>query len=123
MVYTNDGLTLVYDTPDAPIPQGVQTQISDVSVTAILKPVCPSNTVTILYRVNGGPILQLGAVEKPTGLSQNVQHFRATFPTFTSGQNVDYAIFGSCAGRRQRFCAKNSTKVQKSNNCPVGREG
>ncbi|MEO8325470.1 MAG: DUF3237 domain-containing protein [Nitrospirota bacterium] len=100
MVHVNDGLTLVYDTPDAPVPQGVQTQTGDISLTAILKPPSPGNVVTIRYRVNGGPIYNLRAVEGHTDYKQNAQHFRATFPTFTLGQSVDYAVAGSCVGRR-----------------------
>lgn len=100
MVLVNDGLTLVYDTPEAPLPQGVQTQTSDISVTATLKPPGPGNIVTIRYRVNGGPIHNIRAVEGPIDYRQNAQHFRATFPIFTLGQSVEYAVAGSCAGRR-----------------------
>lgn len=100
MVYANDGLTLVYDTPDAPAPQGIQTQISDISVTAILKPPSPANIVNILYRVNGSLIHNLRAVEEHTDYRQSAQYFRATFPTFAFGQSVDYAVSGTCAGRR-----------------------
>lgn len=100
MVHVNDGLTLVYDTPDASVPQGVQTQNSGMSVTAILKPPSPSNVVTIRYRVNGGHVQNLRAITGRTDYTQNAQHFHATFPAFTLGQTVDYAVTGSCAGRQ-----------------------
>lgn len=100
MIYTNEGLTLAYDTPDAPVPQGSQAQDSDTSVTVILKPSCPSNVVTVHYRVNGGPLQSLRAIPGRTDYGQNAQYFRATFPNLDLGQSVDYGITGSCAGRQ-----------------------
>ena len=100
MVYANDGLTLVYDTPEAPAPQGAQERDSVMSVNAILMPAGPSNVVTIVYRVNGGPMHSFRGIEGPTDYRRNTQQFRATFPRFASGQSVDYAVVGSCAGRQ-----------------------
>ncbi|MCA9498971.1 MAG: DUF3237 domain-containing protein [Nitrospirales bacterium] len=100
MVYTNDGLTLVYDTPDAPAPQGEQAPDIDTSVTVIFKPFCPSNAVAVHYRINRGPVQTLRAVSCQTDFSQNAQYFRATFPKLALGQLVDYGITGYCAGRR-----------------------
>ena len=100
MIYANEGLTLVYDTPDTPAPQGIQTQMSNIFITTILKPPSPSNAVNILYRVNGGPIHNIRAFAEHTDYRENAQYFRATFPTFAWGQSVDYAVIGSCAGRQ-----------------------
>ncbi len=100
MVYVNDGLTLAYDTPNTSGLQWVQSQNSDVSVTAILKPANPSNVVTIRYRVNGGLVQDLRAIMGQTDYVKDAQHFHATFPNFRLGQIVDYAVTGSCAGRQ-----------------------
>jgi hypothetical protein len=100
MVYTNHGLTLAYHTPDAPPPQGDRAPHSDTSVTVILKPSCPSNVVTVHYRVNGGPLQTLRSVPGRTDYGQNAQDFRATFPNLDLGQSVDYGVTGSCAGRQ-----------------------
>ena len=121
MVYSNDGLTLEYDTPDAPAPQGVQGQNNPVSVAAILKPLSPGNTVTIRYRVNGGPIRHLRAVAGRTDYRQNSQHFRATFPNFSLGQLIEYTVTGSCVGRQVPDPVKaiqlpHSFKLEDSNN-------
>ncbi len=100
MIYTNHGLTLIYDTPEVPGPRGALALNDDLSVTVILKPLSPINVVTIPYRVNGGPLQTLRAVAGRTDYEENAQHFHATFPTFSLGQTVDYAVTGSCAGRQ-----------------------
>ena len=100
MIYTNHGLTLIYDTPDVPGPRGALALNDDLSVTVILKPLSPINVVTIPYRVNGGPLQTLRAVTGRTDYEENAQHFHARFPTFSLGQTVDYAVTGSCAGRQ-----------------------
>ncbi|MFZ1745924.1 MAG: DUF3237 domain-containing protein [Nitrospirales bacterium] len=100
MVYTNEGVTLEYDTPEAPALQGEQEQDNDASITVILKPSCPSNVVTVHYRVNGGPLQSLRAVALRTDYGQNAQYFRATFSDLALGQMIDYGVTGSCAGRQ-----------------------
>lgn len=100
MNYTNDGLTLIYDTADAPVPQGDRIPFRNESVTAMLKPLNPSNAVTVRYRVNGGPDRILRAVPGQRDYQNNSQYFHATFPSFPVGQSVDYEVSGSCAGRR-----------------------
>jgi len=100
MTYTRDGLTLIYDTPEAPAPAGDLPENSDLAITAILKPTSPSNAVTVRYRVNGGPIKEVQAVEGESDYRQNTQCFHARFPNFVAGQSVDYGVVGSCAGRQ-----------------------
>ena len=100
MIFTSDGLTLLYDTPEAPAPQGDQPENSDLSISVMLKPLCPSNAVTVHYRVNGGPIKHLHAVAGQSDYRQNTQFFQVTFPNLAAGQSVDYSVTGSCAGRQ-----------------------
>ena len=100
MIYTSDGLTLSYDTPEAPALQGDQAENSDLSITVMLKPPSPSNAVTVRYRVNGGPIKQLRAIAGQSDYRQNTQYFHAAFPSLAAGQAVDYSVIGSCAGRQ-----------------------
>jgi Protein of unknown function (DUF3237) len=99
MIYTHDGLTLIYNTPEAPALAGDQAENSDLAITAILKPASPSNAVTVRYRVNGGPIKEVHAVAGQTDYRQNTQCFHARFPHLLAGQSVDYGVIGSCAGR------------------------
>jgi hypothetical protein len=100
MMYTNDGLTLLYDTPDAPAPNEDQAGNRDLSFTVLLNPPSPSNAVTVHFRVNGGPIQYFHAVPGQTDYRRNTQCFHVTFPKFGLGQTVDYAVTGSCAGRQ-----------------------
>jgi hypothetical protein len=98
--FTQDGLSIYYGTPDAPAP--VKDECCGrrgVSVTVALKPANPSNTVTIRYRVDGGPVSQLRAVRQPSDGLGNVEYFHATFPDFWQGEQVEYLPVGSCAGR------------------------
>jgi len=100
MMYTHDGLTLLYDTPGAPAPLGDRVTSSDLSFDVILKPPNPSNAVTVRYRVNGGLIQSLRAIAAESDYRQETQRFRATFPKLALGQSVDYAVSGTCAGRQ-----------------------
>jgi hypothetical protein len=100
MEHKNEGLTLIYDTPDAPVPQGLISRNADMSITAILKPLCPSNAVTIYHKINGGPPQRLRAVAEAIDYKEKAQYFHATFPTLNAGEVVDYTVIGSCAGRQ-----------------------
>jgi Protein of unknown function (DUF3237) len=100
MLYSCQGLTLLYDLPDVPAPQGDQPWDKGVSFTVMLKPANISNAVTVSYSVDGGPTQQLHAVAGKSDYRQNAQYFAVAFPKLSVGQRVDYAVSGSCAGRQ-----------------------
>ena len=100
MLYSCQGLTLLYDLPDVPAPQGDQPWDKGVSFTVMLKPANVSNAVTVSYSVDGGPTQQLHAVAGESDYRENAQYFAVAFPKLSVGQRVDSAVSGSCAGRQ-----------------------
>lgn len=100
MLYSCQGLTLLYDLADAPAPQGDQPWGKDISFTVMLKPANVSNAVTVRYRVDGGPVRQLRALAGESDYRENTQYFAVAFPKLSVGQRVDYAVSGCCAGRQ-----------------------
>src|ERR1700685_1978841 len=71
----HDGLELWYGTPDAAAPEGTAEERQGVS-----------ETVAARLWANG--------------FQQRTQSFRETFPTFWSGETVEYVPVVSCEGRR-----------------------
>ena len=96
----HDRLELWYGTPDAPAPDGTTEQRQGVSVTVGVRPANPSNAVSIRYRVDGGGVETVSAPLVANDFQKRTQYFRATFPTFWSGETVEYVPVVSCEGRR-----------------------
>jgi len=96
----HDGLELWYGTPDAPAPDGTTEQRQGVSVTVGVRPANPSNAVSVRYRVDGRGVKTVSAPLVASDFQQRAQYFRATFPTFWSGETVEYVPVVSCEGRR-----------------------
>lgn len=96
----HDGLELWYATPDAPAPDGTTEQRQGVAVTVGVRPANPSNAVNVRYRVNGQGIETVSALLAANDFQKGTQYFRATFPTFWSGESVEYLPIVSCHGRR-----------------------
>ena len=95
-----DGLELWYGTPDAPAPEGTTEQRRGVAVTVGVRPANPSNVVSVRYRVDGRGVETVSAPLVANDFQDRTQYFRATFPTFWSGETVEYAPVVSCEGRR-----------------------
>jgi Protein of unknown function (DUF3237) len=104
-----DGLELWYATPDAPAPNGTTERREGVSVTVGVRPANPSNAVSVRYRVDGRPIETVSAPLVANEFQKRTQYFRATFPTFWSGETVEYLPVVSCEGRRAPDPAMAST--------------
>ena len=96
----HDGLELWYGTPDAPAPDGTTEQRQGVSVTVGVRPANPSNAVSVRYRVDGRGVETVSAPLVANDFQKRTQYFRATFPTFWSGETVEYVPVVSCEGRR-----------------------
>lgn len=99
-LFANDGLELWYATPDAPAPQGSTEDRERVSVTVRVRPSSPANAVRIHYRVDGGAAQHISAMAVANDYERQEQSFRADFPTFWTGQMVEYLPMLTCAGRR-----------------------
>lgn len=96
----NDGLELWYATPDAPAPDGTTEHRRGVTVTVGVRPANPSNAVSVRYRVDGRGARTVSAPLVANDFRKRTQYFRATFPTFWSGETVEYLPVVSCEGRR-----------------------
>src|SRR5215470_18108474 len=105
----HDGLELWYGTPDAPAPDGTTEPRQGVSVTVGVRPANPSNAVSVRYRVDGRGVETVSAPLVANDFQKRTQYFRATFPTFWSGETVEYVPVVSCEGRRAPDPATAST--------------
>jgi hypothetical protein len=105
----HDGLELWYGTPDAPAPEGTTERREGVSVTVGVRPANPSNAVSVRYRLDGRAVETVSAPLVANEFQARTQYFRATFPTFWSGETVEYVPVVSCEGRRAPDPATAST--------------
>ncbi|WP_448639310.1 DUF3237 domain-containing protein [Geodermatophilus sp. URMC 63] len=107
--YAHDGLALWYGTSDAPAPSGTVEPRQGVSVTVGVRPANPSNTVSVRYRVDGRSTETFSAPLVANDFRERTQYFRAAFPTFWSGETVEYLPVVTCEGRRAPDPATAST--------------
>ena len=98
--FSHDGLKLWYGTPDAPAPDGTTERRQGVSVTVGVRPANPSNAVSVRYRVDGRGVEAVSAPLVANDFQRRAQYFRATFPTFWSGETVEYLPVVSSEGRK-----------------------
>src|SRR5262245_22339891 len=96
----HDGLEMWYGTPDAPATEGTTERREGVTVTVGVRPARPSNAVRVRYRVDGRAVETVSAPLVRNDFPNRTQYFRATFPTFWSGEMVEYLPVVSCEGRR-----------------------
>jgi Protein of unknown function (DUF3237) len=96
----HDGLQLWYGTADAPAPDGTTEPRRGVSVTVGVRPANPSNAVSVRYRVDGKAVETVSATLVANDFQKRTQYFRTAFPTFWSGETVQYIPVVSCEGRR-----------------------
>jgi hypothetical protein len=98
--FAHDRLELWYGTPDAPAPDGTTEERQGAFVTVGVRPANPSNAVSVRYRVDGRGVETVSAPLVANDFQARTQYFRATFPTFWSGETVEYLPVVSCEGRR-----------------------
>jgi len=85
MLCAYDGSVLRWGDADTPLPPAVTRPGAPASVTIAVSPVRPGHSVTVEYRVDGGPVRQaLGAFEPPVH-DANARVFRAVLPGQPSG--------------------------------------
>ena len=89
-----------YGTPDAPAPVGTTESREGVAVTIGVRPANPTTAVMVRYRIDGQPVQTVSAPLVATDFQRRTQYFRATFPTFWSGETVEYLPVVSSEGRR-----------------------
>src|SRR5688572_28811195 len=100
MLLSHEGLSLWFDTPDAPAPPTELVDMRSACLTVGLQPPSVANAVDVHYRVDGGPLLRLTAREIKTDYDRGVQYFRARFPGNLRGESVEYCPIATCAGRQ-----------------------
>ena len=92
MELNNDGLTLWYGTPDAPL--------TDRTITVGARPAHPANAVVVQYRVNGGYISSLRASPMAPLSGQTHQYFRAPLPELPEPARLELLPVLMCSGRQ-----------------------
>jgi hypothetical protein len=93
MESSNDGLTLWYDTPDAPV--------AGDTITVGVRPAHPTNAVTVRYRIDGGVVRTTAASALPVLLNpRGEQYFRASLPEAPEGALVELLPVLTCGGRQ-----------------------
>lgn len=100
MQFSNDGLTIWFETEDAPGPTSASPLDPFPRLTVGVTPANPNHSVTIRYRVDGGLIRTLSAVLIRSNPAQNTQYFRACWPQGLKGKVVEYIVILRCAGRQ-----------------------
>lgn len=104
MRFESDAMVLWFGTADAPAPSGaLPPEQSGLPINVAVQPPSISNTVQIIYRVNGGaPMPPVTAALKRQDVVQKVQYFLAQLPanTFKPGDKVDYVAVARSPGRQ-----------------------
>lgn len=100
MQFSNDGLTIWFETEDAPGPTSARPLDQPPRLTVGVSPANPNHSVTIRYRVDGGLIRTLSAVLSRSNPAQNTQYFHACWPQGLKGKTVEYVAILRCAGRQ-----------------------
>jgi hypothetical protein len=91
MECSHDGLTLWYDTADAPVQAG--------SIMVGVRPASPGNAVNLRYRIDGGLLRNAAAAPLPAGPDGH-QYFRALLPDAPAGALVEVLPVLTCGGRQ-----------------------
>lgn len=94
------GMSLWFETADAPAPEQIVADGASISLTIAVQPPDASNQVEVLYRINGGPVQVLPAKWLRNDFVRKTQYFRAQFPVLRAGDKVDYSPICRCAGRQ-----------------------
>jgi hypothetical protein len=95
-----DGMSLWFETADAPAPGEIVADGANISLTVAVQPPDASNQVEVLYRIDGGPVQALPAKWFRNDLVRKAQYFRAQFPALRAGDKVEYSAICRCAGRQ-----------------------
>jgi len=101
MNLTHDGLTLWFGTPDTPGPFDEEVVAREgVSLLVGVHPANPTNSIVVRYRVDSGIMQSVPGREVRTDHVRGRQYFVASFPSFVTGNVVEYWPLLSCGGRQ-----------------------
>jgi hypothetical protein len=93
-------MVLWYGTSDAPAPEGPVSSATGTQVTVAVQPPSPSNTVQIVYWVNGVAKPPIPAPLSRQDLVQKVQYFLGSFIGLHPGDKVNYIAVGYAPGKQ-----------------------
>ncbi len=102
MRFENGGMVLWYGTTDAPAPpESVpSTSANRSTVTVAVQPPSVSNSVQLIYRVNGGASASINAKVLRQDLVNKVQYFSVQLPAFQAGDKVEYIAVARSPGKQ-----------------------
>jgi len=102
MRFENDNMALWLGTADAPAPSGSVSPSSanQATVTVAVQPPSVSNSVQVIYRVNGGSPATVNAKVLRQDPVQKVQYFSTRLPAFQAGDKVEYVAVAHSPGRQ-----------------------
>jgi hypothetical protein len=101
MNLNHEGLSLWYGTPDAAAPgsEGVVPRRGATLIVGV-HPANPTNSLIVRYRTDGGIVQTVPGCELRTDYVRQIQYFEVRFPTFVTGDVVEYAPLLMCGGRQ-----------------------
>lgn len=100
MLFEHQGITLWYDTPDAPAP-GENVRVGDeITIIVGIGPADINNKIEVIYRINRGATERLAAEWLRHDVSSQAQYFIARLPAFQAKDTVEYTVIGRCGGRQ-----------------------
>lgn len=97
--YSQDGLAMWWDTPDAPAPPDRVPAGELARVTVGVRPPNPANTLLVRYRVDEGRTQELRGYPRPFGSGVDRQYLVADFPPLSGGCVVSWLPEVACVGR------------------------
>ena len=105
MRFDLDGLAVWFGTPDAPAPVGSVAAadgagLASVTVTAGVQPPSASNSMEVVYSVNGGATERLTGQLTSHDAGAKTQYFVAGFPALKLGDAVRYSVVARSPGRQ-----------------------
>lgn len=100
MRFEDNGISLWYDTPDAPAPRETVSPGTEIPITIGIWPADASNQVQVHYQINQGPMLSVAASFWRNVSTRQIHYFRAYLPAFRVGDVVKYGVMCCCVGRQ-----------------------
>ena len=100
MQFYNDGIKLWYGTDETPAPQGNQVSRERAEIMVGVSPAHPSNRVIVQYCVDDGTLQTVFGIPTQIEHGSGTQFFRAIFPPFMTGKQVQYRVILYCSGRQ-----------------------
>lgn len=100
MRFEDNGISVWYDTPDAPAPRETVSPGTKIPITIGIWPADASNQVQVHYQIDRGPMLSVAAKFWKNVPTRQIHYFHAYLPAFRVGDVVKYGVTCYCAGRQ-----------------------